>query len=574
MKRLQVTDDSLLGTAAHCTARHGLYFDAGERETAFSMMTFLRQRRLWRGSGARRVAILLALAAWVLPARAQQAESAAPTATRSDVAKFRERAEAALAEGGADKGSWGMLVSDADTGEILYSLNAARYFAPASNAKLFTTAMALATLGPDFRIHTKVVGTGMLKDGRYHGDLVLMGAGDANLSNRVFPFRGKAGGRSGPADKILTELADQVAARGVKVIEGDVVADDSYLDRGRFPSGWTVDDTVWNYGAAVSAVAVNDNTMTLTVRPGKTVGAPLEFSFDPRSNIYRVENLAVTSGAGTEAQLGLSREPESRVFFLRGNLPLGAAPRPLVVGVAEPAENAAVLLTGLLEERGIQVTGHARARHAHDAAATSISKEPTVFAEHVSPTLLEDVRLTNKLSLNLHAELMLRVAAREKGGAVDPDAALKFAAEFRQSAGLQADDALLNDGSGLSRGDLTTPQAIAKWLGWAQKQTWGAEFRATLPVAGEDGTLDTRMEKTAAAGRVQAKTGSFDHVEALSGYATTPHGEHLIFSLLGNNNGLRNHDATMILDSICVAMVEELGAASATGAAPENQPAR
>ncbi len=191
----------------------------------------------------------------------------------------------------------------------------------------------------------------------------------------------------------------------------------------------------------------------------------------------------------------------------------------------------------------------------------------------VSPTLLEDVRLTNKLSLNLHAELMLRVAAREKGGALDPDDALKFAAEFRQSAGLQPGDVLLSDGSGLSRGDLVTPQAIVQWLAWAQRQAWGADFRATLPVAGEDGTLDTRMKSTAAADRVQAKTGSFDHVEALSGYATSLRGEHLIFSLLGNNNGLRNRDATAIFDAVCVAMVEELGpAASAPDAAPGNRP--
>jgi D-alanyl-D-alanine carboxypeptidase/D-alanyl-D-alanine-endopeptidase (penicillin-binding protein 4) len=139
---------------------------------------------------------------------------------------------------------------------------------------------------------------------------------------------------------------------------------------------------------------------------------------------------------------------------------------------------------------------------------------------------------------------------------------------------LQPGEALLNDGSGLSRGDLVTPQAVVQWLSWAQKQAWGADFRATLPVAGEDGTLDTRMEKTAAAGRVQAKTGSFDHVEALSGYATSLHGTHLIFSLLGNNNGLRNHDATTIIDAVCVAMVEELGAAaSAPEGPPDNRPA-
>lgn len=248
---------------------------------------------------------------------------------------------------------------------------------------------------------------------------------------------------------------------------------------------------------------------------------------------------------------------------------MGAAPRGLVLGVAEPAENAAALLTSLLKVRGIRVTGHDRAQHLGDpvpvtplSKGTGAPRQPVVFAEHVSPSLLEDVRLTNKLSLNLHAELMLRVAALEKGSALAPDDALKFAAEFRQSTGLQPGDVLLNDGSGLSRGDLVTPQAVVQWLTWAKQQTWGDDFRATLPVAGEDGTLDTRMKDTAAANRVQAKTGSIEHVEALSGYGTSVHGEHLIFSLLGNNNGLRNRDATAIYDAICVAMVEELGAAT------------
>jgi D-alanyl-D-alanine carboxypeptidase/D-alanyl-D-alanine-endopeptidase (penicillin-binding protein 4) len=154
-----------------------------------------------------------------------------------------------------------------------------------------------------------------------------------------------------------------------------------------------------------------------------------------------------------------------------------------------------------------------------------------------------------------------------------PDDALKFAREFRESTGLQADEVLLNDGSGLSRSNLVTPQAIVQWLGWAERQEWGADFRATLPVAGEDGTLETRMKDTAAAGRVAAKTGGLDHVAALSGYATSLRGTRVIFSLLGNSNAMSNGDATAILDAICVAMVEELGAEPvSTEPAPENHP--
>src|SRR5580700_3378536 len=191
---------------------------------------------------------------------------------REDVERFRERAEAALSAAGPDKGTWGVLITDAATGEVLYARNAAGYFMPASNAKLFSTALALATLGPDYRVRTTVASSGTVDaNGVLNGNLVLIGRGDANLSNRKFPFDKKEE-RDGPPDKILAELADAVAARGVKEVTGDVIADDSMFQHEQFPSGWLVDDILWSYGAAVSAIAVNDNTFTLDLRPGAHEG--------------------------------------------------------------------------------------------------------------------------------------------------------------------------------------------------------------------------------------------------------------------------------------------------------------
>ena len=188
-------------------------------------------------------------------------------AARPDVERFRQRADAALSAAGPDKGAWGVLVTDAATGEVLYSRNADGYFMPASNAKLFTTALALATLGPDYRVRTTVASSGTIDaNGVLNGDLVLIGRGDANLSNRKFPYDKKEE-RDGPPEKVLAEFADAVAARGVKEVTGDVIADDSMFQHEQFPSGWLVDDILWSYGAAVSAIAVNDNTFTLEVRP-------------------------------------------------------------------------------------------------------------------------------------------------------------------------------------------------------------------------------------------------------------------------------------------------------------------
>ena len=477
---------------------------------------------------------------------------------RGDIARFAERVQAAIASSGNDKAFWGLMVSDADTGEVLYSLNAGRYFMPASNAKLFTTAMALATLGADFRIRT-IVESAAEPDsaGHLEGDLVLVGRGDANLSNRVLPFVEHAE-HNGPPEKALADLADQVLASGVKEISGDIIADDSYFAPERYPPGWGIDDAVWSYGAAVSALAINDNFISVDLHPGAMVGAPLVYSAAPWPGIYQMRNDTQTTAAGTEPMLRLERDPDSQIFHLSGTLPLDAPSRQLQLAVTQPAENAAAILKQLLEARGVRIEGHSRARHGDRNPPPQAAAPRHVLAQHTSAALLDDVRLTNKLSMNLHAELLLRVAAREKAAAITMDDALAFAAGFRQSIGIVPDDVQLTDGSGLSRGDLVTPQSVVQILAYAEHQPWGSDFMATLPAAGRDGTLENRMRGTVAAGRVHAKTGLVEHVNSLSGYATTRRGAHWLFAIFGNNTGIKGADGANAVDSICVAMVEEL----------------
>ncbi len=383
--------------------------------------------------------------------------------------------EATLAEVGADKGYWAVLVADAATGETLFALNPQRYFAPASNTKLFTTVLALAALGPDFRFRTTIETRGVVdRYGRLRGDLVLVGRGDPNLSNRRFPFA-KEVERDGPAEKALAELANDVVGRGVRQIEGDIVADDSYFAYERFPSGWTVDDMMWGYGAAVSALSVNDNTIFLELRPGESEGDPAWFGVEPWADFYKFRNGVRTSPAGSERKLEIAREPGSRVFALRGTIPLRAEPVLLTLAVEEPAEHAAHLLKRLLEARGVRVYGEARARHATESrtgVAGDVSGPPAVLAERLSVPLVRAIGLINKVSQNLHAELLLRVAAREKAGAVSTEAALKFAQDFLKSIGVAEGEVVLTDGSGLSRRNLVTPQAVLRLLQYAAQQAW------------------------------------------------------------------------------------------------------
>jgi len=468
-------------------------------------------------------------------------------------ARFAGRVESLLGASPVDKGEWGLLVVDAESGATLYEKNANEYFLPASNMKLLTTALALDTLGPESRFRTTVETNGTLaKDGKLSGDLILVGRGDPNLSNRKFPYENKEE-FDGPPEKALAELADAIAAHGVKEIAGDVVGDDSYFPRERYPNGWEIDDMVWEYGAAISAIVVDDNTVTLTLTPGEMAGDAVTAAVEPPTREFTVKNQAITIGAKEKPDLRLTREPGGDTVVVSGVMPAGSAPRKLVLAIQEPALHAANLLAQLLKDRGIKVGGGVRAQHDPDPGDAA----RTVLAEHLSIPLKDSVKLVNKISQNLHTEVLLRTAARQQGRWATPEDLQKFPEAFYAKAGIPEGDVIQTDGSGLSRHDLVTPRAFVALLAYAQRQEWFPAFLASLPVAGEDGTLNERMKEPPLAKKIHAKTGSVTHVRALSGYAETPGGRKLIFSFLSNNQGGKNHEVHAAIDGMCLAMVEE-----------------
>jgi len=474
-------------------------------------------------------------------------------ASRKATAIFAARAESLLATTPASKGEWGVLIADADSGETLYEQNADKYFVPASNMKLFTTALALAKLGPDYRFHTTLETQGTISSaGVLNGDVMLVGRGDPNLSNRKFPYELKEE-FDGPPEKALVGLADALVAKGVKQISGDVIGDDSYFPRERYPNGWEIDDMVWEYGAAISAIVLDDNTVALTLTPGEQAGNPVQAAVTPATPDFMVENDVTTSAADAKPDLTLTREPGSNLVVVKGSLPARSAPRKLVLAIEEPAQHAAATLQRLLEERGVKVAGVARARH----APAEPGADPVVLAEHVSVQLGDALKLINKISQNLHTEMLLRTVTRQGGMWVTTDDLMKVPADFYVAAGIAPGDVIQTDASGLSRHDLVTPRAIVALLNFAQKQSWSGPYYASLPVAGVDGTLEDRMKNTPAAGRIHAKTGSVEHVRTLSGFAETAGGRRLIFSFLSNNQGGKSHEAADALTGLCVAMLEE-----------------
>lgn len=448
---------------------------------------------------------------------------------------------------GLRSGFLGLQIINLKTGDVLFESNADHLFVPASNSKLFTTALGLTRLGPDYRFHTTVVASSAPDaDGRIVGAVTLIGDGDPNLSGRELPYR--VDSPRGDGLRAIEELAGQIAARGVRRIDGDIVGDDSAYLWEPYPDGWGQGDALWEYGAPVSALTINDNAFVLNVYPGD----PARISIDPPLEFYQIENLVE---AGSPKNIKIGRESGSRQLRIWGTLPPNDPGLSELLAIDDPALYAAVALRDALERRGVAIRGSAIARHWLPGKPV----EPTngiELARQDSAPLLEDLRVTAKVSQNLHAELILRAVARARRGAGNRQAGIEEMRVFLKEAGVPASEYVLNDGSGLSRTSLVTPDAVVKLLRFMYRSPQRENWLNILPVGGEDGTLRLRLRGTAAAGRIHAKTGSLTHVTALSGYAERKDGTMLAFSFLANNQSAPAGEVRAALDKICVLMTE------------------
>lgn len=493
----------------------------------------------------------------------------------ADHKSAQKRIEEALVDPEVARAMWGIEVVDLASGKTLYSLNADKLFIPASNTKLFTTAAGLALIGPDYRFHTTLESTGTVdRYGRLSGDLVIVGRGDPNLSGRTLPYNLHTE-RKLPPVRVLEELADQLVARGVKVIDGDLVGDDSYYIFQRYSEGWAQDDLLWEWGAPVSALTVNDNVMFVSVMPGDHLGERAYVSVSPFSNYYRIDNRVTTTLGSEPRKLLINRDPGSNHLTIWGSIPLGDPGASEALAIEDPAEFTAKLMRELLEKRGIVVYGRVRAQHAEPSSlytfhATALASAGggtdavapvpvplrSVLAEHQSAPLVQDLKVINKVSQNLHAELILRLLGRERGRSGTVEGGLEVVRNWLLAAGIRPDEYVFYDGSGLSRENLVTPHAIVQLLSFVVRQPWGATYLDTFSVGGIDGSLAGRFDDASTLGRVQAKSGALSHVNALSGYLTTLKGERLAFSIIVNNHLLSGDKARGTIDDIVTALVE------------------
>jgi len=489
----------------------------------------------WRVGGA-----LWALTlAWGAGAGGGPLRAQVPATTRADApdraatgrlnaaARLGARLERLLADPALARAHVGLVVQVAETGEVLFRREAERRFVPASNTKLVTAAVGLHELGAAYRWRTRLLAEGALRNGTLEGDLWVVGSGDPSVTRIE-----------------LGRWAAAVAAAGIRRIAGDVVGDDRAFDGPQWSAGWMWDDLYTGWSAGVSGLQLWPNAVRARLVPGDSVGAAAVLRTPEDEPALPISVRVRTGAPESEVRLRWIPSPEGGPVALDGWIPAGADSVRLSLAPRHPTPFLLWHLGRALADAGIRIGGHLRRARPGEIAAA----DPSWETEFVSDSLGGILSQLLKPSDNQIAESLLRTLGREKGRTGSAREGLRVIQSTLSEWGIAPGAISLTDGSGLSRYNQVTPNAVSRLLRTMWRQPEFATFADALPIAGVDGTLEARMLGMPAAGNVRAKTGSLSSVRALSGYLTDGDGETLIFSLLLNGYEAPGDVATALED--------------------------
>lgn len=455
----------------------------------------------------------------------------------------------------------GVKVVSLDTGKVIFEENAAKLLRPASNMKIYTVATALDKLSPDYRFVTSVYAASRPdSSGVVRGDLTIYGRGDPTFATRF---------NNGDYFKGIDNLAARIVSAGVKRIEGDLVGDETYFVGPKYGSGWEWEDLTWYYGAEISPLTINDNALDLFIKPGPALGQPALITTGPPDPLLTIVNKVTTAEKGSRRLFSIHRGLGENTVTIVGSIPLEDPGYTGAVSISHPALLFVYLLRTSLAQKGVVITGKSR--------TTGIVSQPTLSTGAVPPgqeiATLESppfgiiAAQTLKPSQNLYTELILRTLGKltPPPPTMPPlrqtseDLGLEAVRTFLRTAGIRPESLVLNDGSGLSRGDMITAEATVQLLTFMNKHRYADVFRAALPIAGVDGTLRNRMKGTPAENNVRAKTGSLSSAASLGGYVTTAAGEKLAFTVIVNNYPSEVDPRAMCIDPIAVLLASFSG---------------
>jgi D-alanyl-D-alanine carboxypeptidase/D-alanyl-D-alanine-endopeptidase (penicillin-binding protein 4) len=447
------------------------------------------------------------------------------------------RFERLLGRAPFDRASWGVLVVT-DDGRTVYQHNADRLFIPASTLKLAVSAAATVLLPPDFRITTAAYGTGPLTDGTLQGDLVIYGRGDPSFGAHCY----------GP---------DTLTAG---------VCDGSYFEPTLVHPEWETYDLNWWYAAPVSGLGFNDNSVNITWKPGGRVGAPADVALEPYLSNFSFENRSRTGPPDARRTLDFFRQPDTPFIWAQGVVPLGAAGRTEYFALPHPNMYFVRALRTVLQDRGVSVGGPTLATTDSTRYRAALEGPPlaTIASRPVSELIYP---LLNE-SHNWFAEMLLKLLGKELGTGGSWEGGTGVVSRFLiDSVGVDSTAFDLHDGSGLSRSDLISPRAIVAILRYMRHHSNDAGFLQALPHPGT-GTLSDRLLCTPVDGRLEAKTGSLQEVNALAGYLERPKGSPYIFDIVTNNHTASYASGVAQIDSLVLALADGM---KASGPAADGQ---
>jgi D-alanyl-D-alanine carboxypeptidase/D-alanyl-D-alanine-endopeptidase (penicillin-binding protein 4) len=500
-----------------------------------------------------RAALALAAAiVLVVPALAQNGTKK-PAAPQSLAARI----DAVLARPEFKHATFGIEFYSLDTNSAVYTLNADKLFVPGSTTKLVTMGSALQLLGADHRFHTRVYRTGEIDaQGALAGDLVLVASGDTNLSGRIRPGDALAfedmdhsyggpdsHGLEGDPLRVIRDFAAQVAAHGVKRVDGRIIVDASLFPEGERDGGT---------GFVISPIVVNDNAVDVFVAPGKE-GEAAALRIAPKTAYARFVNRTMTGKAGSRYSIHVEDDtahPDgTHTVTLVGTMPADVKSAVYAYRVPQPSRFAEIVLAEALHERGIVAAARDQDEKPNAARLAAAYKADRVVAEHVSPPFSEEVKITLKVSQNLHASATpFLLGALAKGAPLHEDgpagAGFVRMRKFLETTGADVSGASQSDGAGAAAH--FTPDFMVHYLAFMAKQPSAQVFHDALPILGKDGTLWNIQVKSPAAGHVYAKTGTYSsgdmlhegvlvNGKGLAGYVTTADGRHLALAIYANN---------------------------------------
>jgi PBP4 family serine-type D-alanyl-D-alanine carboxypeptidase len=480
------------------------------------------------------------------------APALAPSQTVPTSASLGDRVERILDRAEFRHAMAGVEVYSLDTHETLLAINPDKLFVPGSTTKLLTTATTLDALGADYRFHTRVYRTGAISsNGTIDGDLILVASGDPDLSGRSsagdtlaftnedHSYGGSVDTRAVPGDPLLVlrELAQQVAAHHVTRVRGHIRVDASMFAQG---------DRELGTGVVISPVVVNDNVVDVTVSPGRSAGDPVTIAVAPATAYVHFVNQAKTADVGARPSVAFgsdSAHPDgSHTVAIVGALPAGSPSILYSYAVPDPQRFAEMAFMQVLGEAG--VSGRVTAAPDPITHPTATSSD-AVVADHVSLRWAEEVKVTLKVSQNLHASMMPYLLSAVRGQADSaPQPGFDIERAFLLRAGLNLDGAMQSDGAG-GQAEFT-PDFMVHFLTYMTTRPDYPVYLRALPILGRDGTLAKIQTQSPAAGHVFAKTGTFVTGDALNrnllvagkglaGYLTTADGRHLVIAAYFNN---------------------------------------